>query len=58
MKRSYPMHCLFRLNVGDVEIMMFRSYITKIMSILGHKIFYRKLKIKSTYFGGAMLNTS
>ena len=47
MKRSYPMHCLFRSNVGDVKMMPFMSYITNIMRILGHKIFYRKLKINS-----------
>ena len=45
MKRSYPMHCLFRSNVGDVKIMPFMSYITNIMGKLGHKSFYRKLKI-------------
>ena len=44
------MHCLFRLNVGDVEMMPVISYITNIMSTLGHKIFYRKLKINSTSF--------
>ena len=41
------MHCLFRSNVGDVKMMPFMSYITNIMRILGHKIFYRKLKINS-----------
>ena len=47
MKRSYQMNCLFRSNVGDVKIMPFMSYITDIIGILGHKIFYRKLKINS-----------
>ena len=50
IKRSYPMHCLFRLNVGGVEMMPFMSYITNIISILWHKIFNRKLKINSTSF--------
>ena len=45
MKRSYPIHCLFRSNVGDVKIMPFMSYITNIMRKFGHKIFYGKLKI-------------
>ena len=44
MKRSYPIHCLFRSNVVDVKLMLFMSYITR---ILGHKIFYRKMKINS-----------
>ena len=44
MKSSYPMHCLFRSNVGDVKMMPLMSDITNIMRILGHKIFYRKLK--------------
>ena len=47
MKRSFPMHCLFRSNVVDVRMMPFMSYITNIMFILGHKIFNRKLKINS-----------
>ena len=38
MKRSYPTHCLFRLNVGGVEMMPSMYYITNIMSILGHII--------------------
>ena len=41
------MHCLFRSNVGDVKMMPFMPYITNIMRILGHKIFYRKLKFNS-----------
>ena len=41
------MHCLFLSNVGDVKLMPFMSYITNIMRILGHNIFYRKLKINS-----------
>ena len=45
MKKSYPMHCLFPSNIGDVKMMPFMSYITNIMRILGRKIFYRKLKI-------------
>ena len=44
MKRSYPMHCLIRSNVGDVK-MTDTTYRTDIMRILGHKIFVRKLKI-------------
>ena len=47
MKRNFPMHCLFRSNVGDVKMMPFMSYITNTMYILGHKIFNRKLKINS-----------
>ena len=47
MKRSYPMHCLFQLNVGDVKIMLFVSYIATIMSKLGYKILNRKFKINS-----------
>ena len=47
MKRSYIMHCLFLSNVDDVKLMPFMSYITNIMHILGHNIFYRKLKINS-----------
>ena len=35
---------LFRLNVGDVKMMPFISTITNIMSILGHKSFYRKIE--------------
>ena len=50
MKRSYPMHCLFRLNMGDVEMMPFMSYITNLMSILGNTIFHRKMKINFTSF--------
>ena len=38
------------IKVGDVEMMPFMSYITNIMSILGHKCFNRKLKINSTSF--------
>ena len=47
MKRSFPIYCLFRLNVDDVKMMPFMPYITKTMRILGHKIFNRKLKINS-----------
>ena len=47
MKRSYPMHCLFLSNVGDVKLVPFISDITNIMRILGHNIFYTKLKINS-----------
>ena len=47
MKRSYPMHYLFRSNVGHVKMMPFMSYITNIMRISGHKIFHRKLKMNS-----------
>ena len=47
MKRSYPMNCLFRSNVGDVKMMPLMPYMTTTMRILGHKIFYRKLKITS-----------
>ena len=47
MKISYLMHCLFRSNVGDVKMMPFMPYLTNIMSVLGHKIFYRKLNINS-----------
>ena len=47
MTRSYPMHCLFRSNVGDVKMMPFMSYITNIMRISGHKIIHRTLKINS-----------
>ena len=47
MKRSYPMHCLFRSNVGDVKMMPFMSYTTYMMRILGHKTFDRKMKINS-----------
>ena len=47
MKRSFPMHCMFQSNVVDVRMMPFMPYITNIMRILGHKIFYRKLKINS-----------
>ena len=47
MKRSYPKHCLLRSNVGDNKMMPCMSYITNIMRILGHKIFYRKMKINS-----------
>ena len=43
MKRSYPMHCLFRSNVGDVKMMPFISYIT----YTGAQIFFGKLKINS-----------
>ena len=39
-----PMHCLFQSNVGDVKVVSLMPYRT---NILGHKIFYRKLKIKS-----------
>ena len=45
--RVYPIPCLFRSNVGDVKIMPFTRYATNIMHTLGHKIFYRKLKINS-----------
>ena len=47
MKRSYPMHYLFRSNLGDVKMMLFMSYITYKMRLLGHKIFNRILKISS-----------
>ena len=47
MKKSFLMHCLFRSNVGDVKMMPFMSYITNIMRMLGHKIFYKKFKINS-----------
>ena len=33
------------INVGDVKMMPFMSYITNIMRTLGHIIFNRKLKI-------------
>ena len=33
--------------MSDFKIMTFMSYITNIMRILGHKIFYRKLKNNS-----------
>ena len=42
MKRSYPVHCLFCSNVSDDKMMPFMSDVTKIMRILGQKIFYRK----------------
>ena len=47
MKRSYPMHCLFRSNVVDVRMLSLISYIKNIKRIFGNKIFYRKLKINS-----------
>ena len=57
MKRRYPMHCLFRSNVGDIK-MPLMSYMTNIMRILGHKIFNRKMKINSMSIRRVMLNTS
>ena len=45
MKRSNPMHCLFRSNVGYVKMRPFMSYITNTMRTSGHNIFNRKLKI-------------
>ena len=47
MKRSYQMHRLFQSNVGYVNIMPFMFYIVNEMRILGHRIFYRKMKINS-----------
>ena len=47
MKGSYPMHCLFRSNVDEVKSMPLLYYIMNIMRILGHKFFYRNLKINS-----------
>ena len=45
MKRSYPMHCLFRSNLDDVKIMPLKPKMTNIMRVLGHEILYRKMKI-------------
>ena len=47
MKGSYPMHCRFPSNVGDVKMMPLTSYITNKMRIFWHKILYRKLNINS-----------
>ena len=41
------MYYLFRSNVADVKILPLMHYMTNIMCILGHKIFNRKMKIKT-----------
>ena len=50
------MHCLFRSNVGDVRMMPFMSYISNIMLILGHKIFYRYVNINPCQVGREILH--
>ena len=47
MKKSYPIHCVFRSNVDDVKMVPLMPYRTNIMRLLGHKVFHRKLKINS-----------
>ena len=47
MKRRYPMHCLFRSNVGDFKMTSLMSYKTITERILGYKIFHRKLVINT-----------
>ena len=47
MERSYPMHCLFRSNVGDVKMMPFKSNITNIMRILGAQNRLQKIEDQS-----------
>ena len=45
MKRKYPTQ--FRKNVGNVRMTPIMPYERNIMCVLGHKFFYRKLKINS-----------
>ena len=51
MKRSYPMHYLFRSNFWDVKIMSLMPYMSNIMRILLHAIFYRKMNSMSIRTG-------